>query len=113
MRAKHRTHVRRLRCWDRCIRIAHLRPCDESTFEHELRSNAEECRSPEDQISPLADLDGSNLVAHAVGDCRINRVLCNITTRTEVVVVATLHIESTAFIFHLRGGLPCSTDHFT
>ena len=54
---KHGACVDRLRRWNRCVWIAHLRTCNGSTNQNHFRFYAKESRIPEDQVCAFADFD--------------------------------------------------------
>src|SRR5580765_6792313 len=87
-RAEHRTHQHGLWRRDGRVRIAHLRPCDESALDDQLRFDAEELRPPQDQIGELAGFHRTDLVRDAMCNRRVDRVLRDVAANAQVVVVA-------------------------
>ena len=70
------------------LAIAHLRPGDEAPLEHDLGPRPEHGRTPQHQIRQLADFHRPDLVRHAMGDGRVDRVLGDVAADAQVVVLA-------------------------
>src|SRR6202011_6109454 len=99
--AEHRTHLDWLRRGNGRVGVAHLCPCDEASFDDELRLYAEKCRPPKDEVRELPLLDRSDLVRDAVSDRRIDRVFGDVSADAQIVVRSLLVRERPALIAHL------------
>ena len=64
------------------------------------------------QIRELSDFDGTDVLADAVRDCRIDRVFGDVAFRPKIVVVGAVLLQLAALLFHLVGGLPRAADDF-
>ena len=104
--------MHRLRRRDRGIRIAHRGCRDRAAEQHHFRLDAEEGRIPDDQIGAFAHLDRTDLMADAMGDCRVDRVFGDVAFDAEIVVLAALLREPPALALHLVGRLPGADRHF-
>mmetsp|Transcript_882 Transcript_882/g.3441 ORF Transcript_882/g.3441 Transcript_882/m.3441 type:complete len:351 (+) Transcript_882:2270-3322(+) len=112
-RAILRPHEYRLGRRNGRVGVTHLSPHDVAALEHQFGLRAEERGAPQHKVCQLAHLDGAELVRHAVGDARVDCVLCHVAPRAEVVCACPrVFGQFAALHFVLVRGLPSPCDHF-
>eukprot|EP00968_Pinguiococcus_pyrenoidosus_P018363 scaffold1896_cov262-Pinguiococcus_pyrenoidosus.AAC.3 len=106
--AEHWSHDYWLRRRDAGIRVTHLTVRDHASLENDLRPDSEHAGTVKAKIRELPDFDAAQQVRHAVGDGRIDRVLCHVTGHAEVVtaVASGVFRERPPLELHLVRGLP-------
>ena len=85
-RSKHGPVVHGLGRWDGCIRVAHRSRYNKPTFQNECGLGSKKCRLPKNQVGHLSDFNGPHFVSDAMRDRRINRIFCDVTSRSKVVM---------------------------
>ena len=113
--------------------LTHLRPRNLSAFYDDFRFRSEERWLPQNQIRKLSDLqifkeklidfgdwssfvmnlNRSNEVAHAVTQCRVDGVLGDVASHSNVVVLSFLVSKTTTKALHLVSRLPRASNHLS
>ena len=84
--AKHRPVVHRLRCRNRCVRVAHRGHRDEAALQNDRRLDAEKRRLPDHQVGPFSHFNRPDFMRNAVRDRRVDGVFAYVAFGAKVVM---------------------------
>src|SRR5262249_52682278 len=84
-----------------------------SALQHQGRLHSKEGGVPNDEIRKLSNFYRAYVIRNPLSDCGIDRIFRNVSTGSEIVVVAFFLGAPPELLLHFVGGLPSPNNHLS